>query len=724
MISQQRKAVAGFLGVVLGTLGPRIAGGEARDLAEAMPAGTLAYIGWADVLAAAGETDALTGIANAIIESEMRGDEAVTAREVVELALRAARGSGGIGLFDVIPGAEKWDIQLGLVIDVGAETARFAERVDELYLRAAGAAPQRVEVAGEMLSRMVAPRDGFELYWGFVQSQFIAAAGPNAAKKLIAGLKGGGGGSLADSAELKLVRGKTRAGMGAGMCCAYADLAAGWKKFYDIMTELEGPAPPFVDRLVEEGGVQALRSLYVHMTPGADGHAACFVHTAGPLKGILKFWDQKPLRDDDLKLIPSDAYWAEVWNLDLHALWKETLRIVEEIEPDYVAMVEGGPAMLAPMLGFSITDDFLPALGDTWAVYDAPAHGGVLLTGTVLAIETRRANDVRDMLGRVLTIATGALATARAEDDDVPALVLKEAKYGPHTVQYALLGGLPAPVAPAWAFAGDRWVIGLWPQTVAAALRQIEPATRGPSLLDHPDVQAARAKLPEQITGFGYVDARGLQHLGYPLMTACQTAMASMAAGPDAAVDLGALPTLPEVLAGTRNSVSVSATEPDGFLYLSTGGGSPFFVIAGTAAVAAGALLPALVEARGEAQRVRSAVNLRLLAQACQVHAAEHGGRFPARIEDVAETYAGSRDVLTAPYDSPGTVSYVYIDGQKDSDHAENVLLYERIRAGRETHAVFLDGHVRRMTAAELTQEVRATYARLKREAELPAEFR
>jgi prepilin-type processing-associated H-X9-DG protein len=387
-------------------------------------------------------------------------------------------------------------------------------------------------------------------------------------------------------------------------------------------------------------------------------------------------------------------------------------------------MVEGAPAMLAPMLGFSITDDFLPALGDTWAAFDAPAHGGVLLTGTVLVIEARRAGDVRDMLTRVLNIAASGLATARAEDDDVPALHIKEAKYGTHTVQYALFAGAPVPVAPAWAFVGDRWVIGLWPQTVAAALQQLDPATRGPSLLEHEDVQAVRSKLPADITGLGYVDGRGLAHFAYPIGLGYQTAMFSVAARGAAEVDLGMLPTFADALRGTRGAVSISATQPDGFLYMSRGQGTPMFALLGGAAVAAGALLPALAEARMEAGRVQSMANLRQIAMACHLHAVENRGQFPARLEDLVEKYLQTADPLTMPGDPPGMVSYAYIGGQRDADDPQNMLLYERVRGAEALHAAFLDGHVERLTFEEFKTRLAATYKRLKRESEIPAELR
>ena len=63
------------------------------------------------------------------------------------------------------------------------------------------------------------------------------------------------------------------------------------------------------------------------------------------MRGLLKIWDQQPLVDADLMIVPKDAYWAYVSNLDLSGLWQEAQRILNEVAPDSAPAVQGALAL-------------------------------------------------------------------------------------------------------------------------------------------------------------------------------------------------------------------------------------------------------------------------------------------------------------------------------------------------------------------------------------------
>ena len=77
-----------------------------------------------------------------------------------------------------------------------------------------------------------------------------------------------------------------------------------------------------------------------------------FVETAGERKGLLKLWDQNPLEQDDLMLIPRDAAWAVVGNWDLAESWQEAHRVVETLDPNVAIMMDGALGMASGLLGF------------------------------------------------------------------------------------------------------------------------------------------------------------------------------------------------------------------------------------------------------------------------------------------------------------------------------------------------------------------------------------
>ncbi len=696
---------------------------QSRDPAELVPSDALACVTWSQLVRSDTTADRMVAsLASAVTGSaDMSESDAAMLRDVLAIGLATARGAGAIALYDVILEQGKDpDIQAAAFVDAGADTGMLNER-----LRAFSESnPRRSDVTidGVALTRLELPDGPGAIYFGLHEQRFVAAFGEAALRKMLAGFKGDG---LARSEDYRFVREKVRSSENPARLSVYVDLARGWKRFYDTMTALEGPPPPQAEVVFNEIGVKSLRALYLHCDGAADGHTACFIRTSGPLKGALKLWDQQPLTDADIRIVPRNAYWAQVSNLDLYAAWKETLRVIEAVDADAASQVESAPAALGAILGFSLTDDLLPTIGDTWALFDAPAHGGLVLTGATFVLELRKPADFTAILSRAVSMADNAMAMARNEDDEVPDLQVKTARFGDHEITYLLFAGYPVPVAPAWGVHGDRWVFGLYPQTVAAALQHVA-AGSGATLLDHPDFQAARARLPEKITGLGYVDARGMAaSLGYPLTVLAATAATSMAAGADSQANLNWLPLLDEYLRSVRNSVSTSSTDADGLLYMHVGSASPLFALAAGAMLTGVVAAPAVYEAREQAERVRSASNLRQLLQAAIIHAAEKN-KYPQSWDDVLPYLGGgprAREILTAPGDPPGFVSYTLVAGHTDRSNSQHVLAYETI-FGDSATVGFVDGSVRRLPRAEFIAVLRETYKALGREADLPPQFR
>lgn len=696
---------------------------QSRDPADLVPADALACVTWSQFVRSDTTTDRMVAtLADAVSGSaDMRGADAAMLRDVIAMALATARGAGAIALYDfVLEKGKPPDIQAAAFVDAGSDTGMLNDR-----LRAfTASSPHRSDVTidGVALTRLELPDGPSPIYFGLHEKRFVAAFGEAALRKMLAGFKGDG---LARNEGYRFARQKVRSSENPARLSVYVDLARGWTRFYDTMTALEGPPQPQTDIVFNEIGVKSLLALYLHYDGATDGHTACFIRTSGPLKGALKLWDQQPLTDADIRIVPRDAYWAQVSNVDLYAAWKETLRVITAVDADAASQVESAPAALGAILGFSPTDDLLPTIGDTWALFDAPAHGGFVLTGTTLVLELRKPADFTAILSRAVSTADNAMAMARNEDDDVPDLQVKTAKFGEHEITYLLFAGYPVPVAPAWGVQGDRWVFGLHPQTVAAALAHIAGGS-GATLLDHPDFQAARARLPEKFTSVGYVDSRGLAaSLGYPLTMLAATAATSMAAGGDSQANLNWMPLLDEYLRGVRNSVSTSSTDTDGLLYMNVGSASPFFALAAGAMLSGVVATPAAYEARQQADWAHSASNLRQLLQGAITYAAEKN-KYPESWDDVLPYLGGgpgARAILTAPGDPPGFVSYTLVAGHTDRSNSQHVLAY-RTLFGDTATVGFVDGSVRRLPRAEFIAVLRATYKALDREGELPAEFR
>ncbi len=693
------------------------------DPATLMPADTLVYIGWSQMLPENSPQLRLLDQLSTNLAGKADDRHSQLIAQALKLLPPLTRGSVAIGCFGATAGPEAPDVQLALVVDAGKDSAGLADGVGKLL--AAAMPPDRIQsrsVAGVSFQSTPLPDSPFLLFWGLHQDRFIMALGETAARKVVE-CSASGAPTLAEAAELKFDRKKVGAQLEGQQCGLFLDVPRAIKEGKQLATSLSGGWDPKVDSLIDELGLGSVKSIYIHLDePKGQPRSFAFVHVDGPMKGLLTLWLQQPVTDDDLKIVPKDAYWAQVCNLDLVNLWKETRRIIGTIDPDAPAQVDGVVAAAAKVIGFSITEDLLPAFGDTWMAFDAPEHGGFILTGTVLVAEAKDAAKLQALLTRCLEMAAGA-----AQGSPV-SIVQREMKQGEHTIHYVMAGGVPVPVAPAWVFVGDRVAFALYPQTLVTALRQFDPKTRGESLLDNPDFKAARAQLPAKAVSVGYFDSKYFFRILYPFLTGLRTMGMSMLAPYGATMDLALVPTLGEEQGKITNYVSVSSVDSDGISCASAGHGTPLSMIAGGAALGFGSVMEMTVPQRQEATRVHGMADLRQIGQACIMYANDNQDEFPQSFQQLVDAKLLTPEQLCAPGDPPGTVSFVLLaKGQKVNrvrEPAKTVLAYDQAVRGPQTSVLFCDGHVESVSPERRKELIVQTYKSLGREQDLPAEFK
>jgi prepilin-type processing-associated H-X9-DG protein len=697
----------------------------AEDMAQVMPRDAALYIGWSQGLAPdAPELRMQKQLISAVIKTATeQGADAEDIKWIaplLEVFEPLETGSVGLGLFDVTLVSDQPQIDAALIV-AGPDARKLPEAVHQLFAATLGAEHIKPHAVQNTPLECAQLEDAPLLpVWGMYKEYFILALGDSATGKVIDCIDKRAP-SLAAAEEFTFDRKKVATQASGKHFCLYADVQRIVARGRAIAQQAMGELPPMVDQALNELGLTSIRSKYVVIdTLDGQPRMMAFAHVEGAKRGLLKLWDQQPLTDDDLKIIPKDAYWAEVGNLNLAGLWTEVMRVFEALAPDKLPLVQGPLAMSTQMLGFSITDELLPAFGDTWAIFDAPAHGGILLSGTVLVAEVQDSDRLHGMLKRLVE-----LATPFAREGDAT-LKLTQLKHGEHTVNYVLIGGVPCPVAPAWGFVDGRFVFGLFPQTVATAMQQVDPKTRGESLLDHPDFKAARAKLPKEVQSIGYFDSKYFTRMFYPLVNLVRTAGISMLAKYGAEIDLALMPPLPEMVREITNCVSTTSTDADGILYASRGNGAPVLIVVAGTAMATSVMLPSLARAREVAKRAVSASNLRGIGMGCHFHANDNRNRFPDSFEQLLQDGAIVHKQLHSPRDvdeDEDHVSYVYIAGQTTDAKPNNVLAYERLLDEEGTNVLFVDGHVEWLRPDAFRAAVRETYRRLGRMADLPTEF-
>ncbi len=469
---------------------------QPTDAAELMPADVPLYVGWSQVLDK-DESKQWRGFFEGMVNQLVARDEADAAemgplKELFETAALLSNASGGVALLGLAPPAEAFDppvLNVAVIVDAGADTQKLSARVREFLESTEEFEVKRDTIEGQTFQHAHQVDDKMEVLWNTRDDIFYLVFGTaNTADEMTRLL--GDGAKLASQEKFKACREKAKT-TAAPKFCAYADMDTVLSSLRELAAREEPEAAIMLDSVLPETGLSSIDAFYVAVDESSLGLATCaLLKLDGPMRGILKLWDHAPLTKEDLALIPRDAHWAVAANMDWPMLHDEAMRVLDALAPDAQLGFQAAMGAAKGILGFSIFDDALPALGDTWVLYDAPDHGGFLITGVALVVDVQDAVTLQNVWNRLIEITTPMAAQGKAE---LRQMTLKKGK---HDIHYLVIAGLPIPVSPAACFVDGRVVCGLSPQVVGLALEQADPKLRKDSILDEQSVQAALRELP------------------------------------------------------------------------------------------------------------------------------------------------------------------------------------------------------------------------------------
>ncbi|MDR3402639.1 MAG: DUF4190 domain-containing protein [Chthoniobacter sp.] len=98
--------------------------------------------------------------------------------------------------------------------------------------------------------------------------------------------------------------------------------------------------------------------------------------------------------------------------------------------------------------------------------------------------------------------------------------------------------------------------------------------------------------------------------------------------------------------------------------------------------VLAGIALPVFAEVKLRGSETRSLSNAKAIGAACQLYAADHGGAFPPRLDDLVPQYLPDRTLFVSPLSPNEPMAYVYFGGTT-KDPADKVLLMSKFKDKR-----------------------------------------
>lgn len=706
---------AALWGVIFAPLAPVLA--NDGSYADRLPADTIAVVSWQH-LAAKESLD--LRLIDEMLENAPPTinlpDAPPIDTNLLRRVVRAANHPTALALLDLGIRDNAPDVQFVMLIQAGDDAPPLADALHDFFVQM-GAAATLAAVDDANLRKLSPPNANFSIYWGVYREYFIASISQTAIQRVLPLLRGEPQPTLARSAAFRTCRAainNTEAELGE----LFIDLTRAKDQLLELAEAMGDPPPPDFERTLDKLGILNLEALYFCGANGDNGPESHFyLHLPKGLKGYWSLYDQQPLTPSDLALIPADAYFGSVWNLNLAQLAQTALNIVEDFDPDARAQIEGGLAAAGGFVGLSITNQILPAFGDTWAVYDARSHGALPGAGSVLIAQMSEPELFPALMERLANIIT----SFGAQERPPVTVTVKQTQRDNRTINYLSITGGPIPVAPAWTFVNDRLVLGLWPQAVITAAKHIDVRSRRAALVNDPNPRdLIAAKLPNEMIAFTYLDTELFLRALYPFMLGVNTA--GMSAIASEGLDLGNVlyPTLDELLNKTYPSFGAAARTEHGLVSTNVGSlGNPALVAA-LVGLAVGIALPSVSRARMQAKRTVSAMNLRMIGVCCHIYANENQNEFPADFDTMLEYECITRDSLTAPNDPTGGISYVYIAGQTANDDPRNIVAYEKPLSADGACALFLDGHVEFLRPGEFEQMLRATFQRLDREDEMP----
>ena len=533
------------------------------------------------------------------------------------------------------------------------------------------------------------------------------------------------GQSLADNVGFKA----TLAELGADpVLAAYVDAASLVKTADDLAAGSGNPqAAEKWPKMRDQLGLPGLKAIaFGSGFDGAEWGTRVFVAAPQPRSGLLAAMDALPLSDELLGTIPRTATLAGAGRFDLAKTVEAIRSGAAAMDPNTGQQIDNAFGMISQAIGVDIEKELLPTFGDEWAYYLDPLASGRSMAGIAII------NHLRDPAQAQATLEKFQTGLQQFAAQNMPdkriTLVFRKTKIGDTEVNY-----LAVPlITPAWTIQDGYLCIGLYPQVAAAAAQHI--AAKGKSILENKAFITLRKRLGgEQASSIRFMDLRATAPDSY----ATWRALASVDQFADlfgAASPPTLMPPLGDVMDHLSAAGQVSWSDAAGWHMraicpfpgsevLAT---DPSSMGVGQEAMVVSILLPALNRAREQANRVKSASDLRQIGLASLMYSNEQkDGSLPPSLgvmvtkEDLtANVFVDPR--RNSPSPPPGLAGdqlaqwvdehsdYVWVGkGKKNTAAADQILAYENPQGLKDgINILYGDGHVEFQIMAIARQQI------------------
>ncbi|HWB19543.1 MAG TPA: hypothetical protein VG711_04515, partial [Phycisphaerales bacterium] len=438
------------------------------------------------------------------------------------------------------------------------------------------------------------------------------------------------------------------------------------------------------------------------------------------------------IRDQDLRLVPSDATYASISKFNPAAISRQIQEMTKMMQQgrhdgmgfdaDDDADTQGEAPDLMKMIeektGINPQRDILDNLGETIGVYTSDSTGGGGWASLVTFVEVKNADGMKASLAKIMGMVNG-LGKQMARGY----VRMSEKKINDQSMYMIEFPGLPVPLELCLAMSGGYLFTAMTPQGMLAALDQTKAGKEG--LMNNANFAEMGGEKAVGAMSVKFMDTPRMIRNGYGLMSLAMSALSNAVKQPNGDRTAGVvMPSYSEMTKGAKAMVNIASLE--GGELVIRGQSDRSALVNGCGVVGAmggmvglyaiplgaGLLIPAVAQARENALDLKSLIQLKSIAQAEMIYAADHEDSTPASVQELVDQDILTRDMLVSPAGHTGDGKgdyFIIADGRKMSDVVDpsrTILGYDRAMylKGKKVAVVFYDGHAEQMDAWEFDE--------------------
>jgi hypothetical protein len=415
-----------------------------------------------------------------------------------------------------------------------------------------------------------------------------------------------------------------------------------------VRDEMEREEPELAARIAELGVLNAGNARATFAVGSGGGLASFSGRLTDARPWLGRFVGEAELDAGTFAVVPRDATRVYATCLDLGWILQVVEMVGNENDQDYVAQVRDG-------FGIDLDRGVLNNVGPRWVYYQAESTGGGGILSAVLVAELRDPEAFTKAQTSAMTHANQLAASLGRGYGRT-----REWRTGDTAAYTITFPGLPVPVEPSWAVAGNRLIVALSPIGLVGAVGQLAAAD---SVADNPlFAEAVLESLPRGgVIGVSFVDTARFAARGYGTANLAASALANAVRQPfnDAAEPGLIMPAFGQFMEGIVSTSSVASWDGDSIVMKGSADGSVLVQTAaytGEQGVAAllspglslGTVLPALGQARESAKQLVGMTQVRSVVMGSIMWAQDNPGK-PATTADLIEAGMITPDMLDSP---------------------------------------------------------------------------